>query len=155
MIRELAALVRSGALSAEELVNRALQRIRREDPSLNAVVALRADQALDAARSLDARARRGEDPGPLAGVPVLVKDVHDVAGTPTTFGSALFAGSPPAAADGLVPARLRAAGAVVVGKTNTPEFATEGFTANLVFGVTRNPWAPDWSPGGSSGGYGA
>jgi Asp-tRNA(Asn)/Glu-tRNA(Gln) amidotransferase A subunit family amidase len=155
MIRALADLVRSGAVSAEDLVDRALARIARVNPALNAVVALRADRALDEARSLDARVRRGGDPGRLAGVPVLVKDVHDVAGMPTTFGSALFAGSSPAAADGLVAARLRAAGAIIVGKTNTPEFATEGFTANLVFGATRNPWGPRWSPGGSSGGSAA
>jgi Asp-tRNA(Asn)/Glu-tRNA(Gln) amidotransferase A subunit family amidase len=155
MISGLADLVRSGTVSAEALVDHALQRIGRDDPSLNAVVAVRADEALEEARSLDARIRRGEDPGLLAGLPVLVKDVHDVAGMPTTFGSALFADAPPAESDGHITARLRAAGAIVVGKTNTPEFATEGFTANLVFGATSNPWGQGWSPGGSSGGSAA
>jgi Asp-tRNA(Asn)/Glu-tRNA(Gln) amidotransferase A subunit family amidase len=73
----------------------------------------------------------------------------------TTQGSVLFAGGPPATRDGLTPARLRAAGAIVVGKTNLPEFATEGYSANLIFGATRNPWGLEWSPGGSSGGSGA
>ena len=73
----------------------------------------------------------------------------------TTQGSALFADAPVAARDGLTPSRLRAAGAVIVGKTNLPEFATEGYSANLIFGATRNPWGLAWSPGGSSGGSGA
>src|SRR5439155_15243776 len=73
----------------------------------------------------------------------------------TTQGSVLFAHAPPATADGLVPARLRSSGAIVVGKTNLPEFATEGFTTNLLFGTTRNPWGLAWSSGGSSGGSGA
>jgi Asp-tRNA(Asn)/Glu-tRNA(Gln) amidotransferase A subunit family amidase len=86
---------------------------------------------------------------------VLVKDLEDVAGMRTTQGSALFADAPVAARDGLTPSRLRAAGAVIVGKTNLPEFATEGYSANLIFGATRNPWGLAWSPGGSSGGSGA
>jgi Asp-tRNA(Asn)/Glu-tRNA(Gln) amidotransferase A subunit family amidase len=86
---------------------------------------------------------------------VLVKDLEDVVGMRTTKGSALLADAAPAERDGLVPARLRAAGAVIVGKTNLPEFATEGYTANLLFGSTGNPWDPDWSPGGSSGGSAA
>jgi Asp-tRNA(Asn)/Glu-tRNA(Gln) amidotransferase A subunit family amidase len=84
-----------------------------------------------------------------------VKDTEDLAGLVTTHGSLVHADDPPAADDSLVVARLRAAGAVAVGKTNVPEFAFEGYTSNLVFGATRNPWAPDWSPGGSSGGSGA
>ncbi len=67
---------------------------------------------------------------------------------PTTFGSLLFRDAPPAARDGVIASRLRGAGAILVGKTNVPEFAFEGYTANRLFGVTRNPWAPDWSPGG-------
>ncbi len=132
----------------------ALDRIERLNPALNAVVALRAEEALAEARSID-HAKGGEDGKPLAGVPVLVKDLEDVAGMRTTQGSVVFADSAPAKADGLVPSRLRAAGAIVVGKANLPEFATEGFTSNLLFGTTRNPWALEWSPGGSSGGSGA
>ena len=98
----------------------------------------------------------GGDPGPLAGISVLVKDLEDVAGMRTTQGSALFADAPVAARDGLTPSRLRAAGAVIVGKTNLPEFATEGYSANLIFGATpQPPWGLAWSPGGSSGGSGA
>ena len=130
----------------------AIERIERLDGAINAVVALRAEEALAEARALD---RAGGAGGELAGVPVLVKDLEDVAGMRTTMGSFLFADAPPAKADGLVPSRLRAAGGIVVGKTNLPEFASEGFTSNLLFGTTRNPWALDWSPGGSSGGSAA
>ncbi|HEY5988014.1 MAG TPA: amidase [Streptosporangiaceae bacterium] len=147
--------MRTRSVSSRQLVERSLERITRLDGALNAVVALRADFALDEAQALDARVAAGEDCGPLAGVPVLVKDLEDVAGMRTTQGSALFADAPPATRDGLTPARLRAAGAIVVGKTNLPEFATEGYSANLVFGTTRNPWGLEWSPGGSSGGSGA
>lgn len=133
----------------------ALDRIDKRDGEINAVVALRAEKALAEAMEVDARIARGETVGPLAGVPVLVKDLEDVEGMPTTMGSVLFKDAPPAKTDGLVPHRLKAAGAIVVGKANLPEFACEGYTANLLFGVTRNPWALDWSPGGSSGGSAA
>ncbi len=132
-----------------------LERIERLDPRLNAVVALRAEEALADAGAIDERAARGEDPGPLAGVPLLVKDMEDVAGMRTTFGSLVYEDARPAGADGLIPGRLRAAGAVVVGKTNLPEFAFQGYTDNRLFGPTRNPWGLEWSPGGSSGGSGA
>jgi Asp-tRNA(Asn)/Glu-tRNA(Gln) amidotransferase A subunit family amidase len=155
ILSELAGAVRVGRVSSQQLVERSLERIARLDGQLNAVVALRAELALGEARALDERVAAGEDSGPLAGLPVLVKDLEDVAGMRTTRGSALFADAPPATRDGLTPARLRAAGAIVVGKTNLPEFATEGYSANLVFGVTRNPWGLAWSPGGSSGGSGA
>jgi Asp-tRNA(Asn)/Glu-tRNA(Gln) amidotransferase A subunit family amidase len=151
----LADAVRTRRVSSRHLVERVLERVSRLDDRLNAVVALRGDLALREAQAMDAQVAAGSDPGPLAGIPVLVKDLEDVAGMPTTQGSALFAEAPPAARDGLTPSRLRAAGAVIVGKTNLPEFATEGYSANLVFGATRNPWGPDWSPGGSSGGSGA
>ena len=149
-----AAAVRERRVSAEELVRESLRRIDAAG-EINAVVALRPDGALDDARALDARVARGEDPGPLAGLPLLVKDIEDAAGLRTTFGSLLFADAPPAEVDGVAAGRLRGAGAILVGKTNTPEFAMSGHTGNRLFGVTRNPWAPDWSPGGSSGGSGA
>ncbi len=151
-IAALAGAVREGRVSSEELVRESLGRIERLNPSLNAVVALRPEGALADARVLDARVAAGEDPGPLAGLPLLVKDNEDHQGLPTTFGSLLRAHAPPAAADCEAVARLRAAGAIVVGKTNVPEFAFEGFTANRLFGDTPNPWASEWSPGGSSGG---
>src|SRR6266536_1355444 len=147
--------VKRGEVSAVELVRRSLERIDRLDRELNAVVALRAEQALEEAAALDQRVAAGQPTGPLAGAPLLVKDIEDVAGMPTTFGSLLFKDAPPATRDGLVPERLRAAGAIVVGKTNLPELAAEGYTANRLFGATCSPWAPEWSPGGSSGGSGA
>lgn len=150
LAREVAAHTRS----AEDLVAESIARIERA-ADLNAVVCLRADRALAEARALDAALLRGQRAGPLAGLPLLVKDIEDAAGLPTTFGSLLHAGDPPASSDAWIPARLRRAGAIVVGKTNTPEFAFEAYTANRVFGATRNPWAPAYSPGGSSGGSAA
>ncbi len=147
--------VASRRVSSEEVVHAALDRIEQRDKVLNAVVALRAEEVLSEARDLDGRLALGEAAGPLAGVPVLVKDLEDVTGMRTTMGSVLFADAPPARSDGLIPSRLRAAGALIAGKTNLPEFACEGYTANLLFGVTRNPWATEWSPGGSSGGSAA
>lgn len=155
MLAELAEAVRGRRVSAVELVRMSLERIERHNAALNAVIALRADEALAEAEALDARIGAGEDPGPLAGVPALVKDMEGVAGMRTTFGSLLYADAPPATSDGLIPRRLRAAGAIVVGKTNLPEFAFQGYTDNLLFGPTRNPWGLEWSPGGSSGGSGA
>ena len=154
-LTELLALIRRKQLSPVEVLRAYLDRIERYNGELNAIVTLHADRALEEARALERRIAAGGDPGPLAGVPFAVKDLEDVAGMRTTMGSALFADAPPATRDGLTPARLRAAGAIVVGKTNLPEFATEGYSANLVFGVTRNPWGLEWSPGGSSGGSGA
>ncbi len=155
MLAALASAVRERRVSATELVQEALQRIERHNPALNAVVSLRAEEARDDAGALDERIARGEDPGPLAGVPFLVKDMEDVAGMRTTFGSLLFADAPPATRDGLIPRRLRAAGAIPIGKTNLPEFAFAGFTDNRLFGPTRNPWNVEWSAGGSSGGSAA
>ncbi len=154
-LEELAGAVREGTVSSVELVTMSLERIERLDPSLNAVILVCADAALAQAREVDARVARGEDPGPLAGLPLLVKDMEDVTGLPSTFGSAVFADAPPATRDALVPRRLREAGAIVVGKTNQPEFAFAGYTTNMPYGTTVNPWGTDWSPGGSSGGSGA
>jgi Asp-tRNA(Asn)/Glu-tRNA(Gln) amidotransferase A subunit family amidase len=151
----LAAEVREGRVSAESLVAESLGRIERLDGPINAVVLTRGDGAFADAAAIDVRVEAGEDPGPLAGLPLLVKDNEDAAGLPTTFGSLLRQDAQPAERDCEVVARLRAAGAVVVGKTNLPEFAFEGFTWNRLFGETRDPWALDWSPGGSSGGSAA
>ena len=155
MLRSLSRAVRLRKTSAVELVERCIQRVEADHLNLNAVVALRANEALEEAATLDTRIARGEDLGPLAGIPFLVKDIEGVAGMRTTHGSRMFQHREPSPQDGLIASRLRSAGAIPVGKTNTSEFATEGFTGNDVFGVTRNPWAPDWSPGGSSGGSGA
>jgi Asp-tRNA(Asn)/Glu-tRNA(Gln) amidotransferase A subunit family amidase len=154
-LAELAGAVGLGTVSAVEFVTMSLDRIERLDPSLNAVILICADEALARAREVDARVAGGEDPGPLAGLPLLVKDMEDVAGLPSTYGSAVFADAPAAADDALVPHRLREAGAIVVGKTNQPEFAFAGYTTNTIHGTTVNPWGTDWSPGGSSGGSGA
>src|SRR2546430_4426332 len=154
LLAPLAAAVRSGALPARRLVQESLRRIEAAR-DLNAVIAVRPAGPLADADHLDASVRRGADPGQLAGLPLLVKDIEDAAGLPTTFGSLLRAGQAPALCDGVVAQRLRNAGAILVGKTNVPEFAFEGFTANRLFGATGNPWVRGFSPGGSSGGSGA
>ena len=155
-VHELAALVAGGEVSSVELVERAYARIGAGNGAVNAVVALRdAEEALAEAAALDGVVRDGERLGPLAGVPFLVKDAQDLAGMRTTQGSLLLSDAPLAARDALNVARLRAAGAIPVGKTNVPEFCFEGFTDNRLFGATKNPWAPEWSPGGSSGGSAA
>ena len=154
-LHEIAASVRQGQVSAESLVAESLGRIERLDGPINAVVRTRGDGAFADAAAIDARVEAGEDPGPLAGLPLLVKDNEDAAGLPTTYGSLLREHVDPAGRDCEVVSRFRAAGAIVVGKTNLPEFAFEGFTANRLFGETHDPWALDWSPGGSSGGSGA
>jgi Asp-tRNA(Asn)/Glu-tRNA(Gln) amidotransferase A subunit family amidase len=155
VLAELADAVRRREVTSEALVARSLERIARLDPPIGAVVRVRAEAALAEARDIDARATVGDTTGLLGGLPLLVKDNEDVAGVPTTYASLLFADAPPAERDCEAVRRLRAAGAVVVGKTNLPELAFEGFTDNRLFGPTRNPWAPAWSPGGSSGGSGA
>ena len=151
MLAELAAAVRDRRVSAVELVREALDRIERLDGELNAVTAVRPEAALADARALD---DRGPD-GPLAGLPLLVKDNTDVAGEVTTFGSRTMLDRPPAARSEITVERMVAAGAVIVGRTNIPEFAFQGYTDNDLHGPTRNPWGPEWSPGGSSGGSGA
>ncbi|HEX4540839.1 MAG TPA: amidase family protein [Acidimicrobiales bacterium] len=151
----LAAGVRTGERSAEELVGHALARIDALDDRVNAFVALDEAGARAAARAIDSAVARGERVGPLAGIPIGVKDLEDAAGLPTTRGSAVFAGQAPATADSLLVDRLRAAGCVVVGKTNTPELGWKADTDNATFGATRNPWDLERSPGGSSGGSAA
>jgi Asp-tRNA(Asn)/Glu-tRNA(Gln) amidotransferase A subunit family amidase len=149
MLAELAAEVREGRIDPRDLVASAFERIERLNGALNAVTALRdRDEAIAEAASVD----REE---PLAGLPLLVKDNEHLAGIRTTFGSFVCRNRPPEERDGYIPARLRAAGAVPVGKTNVPEFTFDGFTDNPLFGATRSPWNTAWSPGGSSGGSGA
>jgi amidase len=152
--RELASAIRRRELSAREVMAWHLDRIARVNPRLNAIVSLRPEQALDEADAADRRASAGEPLGPLHGLPIAIKDLEDTAGIRTTYGSALFADHVPTV-DSLVVHRLRAAGAIVVGKTNTPEFGVGSHTFNEVFGTTRNPWALDRSAGGSSGGAAA
>ncbi len=151
----LAGQVRSGQLSAAELVDHALARIGADNPTVNAFVAVDQVRARAAAAAVDAQVAAGQDPGPLAGIPIGVKDLEDAAGYVTTCGSMAFAADPPATADSALVARLVAAGCVVVGKTNTPELGWKPDTDNPVFGPTLNPWNLDHTPGGSSGGSAA
>ncbi len=156
MLHQLASAIRARQVSAVEVTERAFERIGAHNAELNAVVALRdAGDALAEAEVVDVQLRLGRELGPLAGIPFLVKDNHDLSGLRTTQGSMLFGGTAPAKRDSLTVARLRAAGAIPIGKTNVPEFCLEGYTANKLFGATHNPWALKWSPGGSSGGSGA
>jgi aspartyl-tRNA(Asn)/glutamyl-tRNA(Gln) amidotransferase subunit A len=147
--------VRRRELSAVELTEQCLTAIAASNPELNAFVYLDADGAREAAARVDARIAAGEDPGPLAGVPFGVKDLDDCAGMPTTHGSRWYLGLPPVDHDSLHVARMRAAGAIPVGKTAAPEFGTFAYTASPALGVTRNPWNPERTPGGSSGGSAA
>jgi amidase len=151
---ELARQLRAGHVSAREWAAATLARIERLDPVLRSYITAAADRALADAEVLDARRRRGEPLGMLHGVPVGIKDTLETAGIRTTYGSTLYAEHVPAE-DQLCVARLRAAGAVVVGKTNTSEFAIGGFTWNELAGLCRNPHDPEKTPGGSSGGSAA
>ena len=142
-------------MSSRELVEHALSRIDELNPRVNAFVALDADAALAAADDVDRRIASGEDVGPLAGIPIGVKDLEDARGFVTSSGSATHAGDAPAKRDSVLVSRLRDAGAIVVGKTNTPEFGLKPQTDNPTFGITRNPWDLERTPGGSSGGTSA
>jgi amidase len=150
----LAALYRARKLSPLETLRAVLDRIDRVNPRVNAIVTLAREQALAEARRATAALRRGATLPPLFGIPVGIKDVTPTRGLRTTHGSKLFADHVPEA-DALVVERLRAAGAIVIGKTNTPEFAFGPNTVNDVFGATRNPWDLSRTAGGSSGGSAA
>ncbi|MGZ5416867.1 MAG: amidase [Nocardioides sp.] len=146
-----AAAVRDGDISSRELVSATLERIQRYDGRLNAFTNVLHDAALAEAAERDAAPADAR--GPLHGVPVAIKEEIDVAGAVTTFGGR--ANVTPAAADGEVVRRLRAAGAVIVGKTNMPEFGQWPFTESVAHGISRNPWDTNRSTGGSSGGTAA
>ncbi len=149
--RELARRLRGKDLSAEELMRATLERIERVNPALNAIVTLCPERALDAAREADARLARGDETGPLHGLPIAHKDLVLTAGLRTTFGSPLFRDFVPKR-DDLIVERLRDAGALLLGKTNTPEFGAGSQTFNNVFGETLNPYDTGRTCGGSSGG---
>jgi Asp-tRNA(Asn)/Glu-tRNA(Gln) amidotransferase A subunit family amidase len=148
-----AGAIRAGRRTSVAVTSEALAAIDEVQPALNAFTVVLADEAMEAARTADARVARGES-GPLLGVPVSVKDHIWLAGAPATNGSVALRDFVPAE-DCVAVARLRAAGAVIVGKTNNPEFCYRGVTDNLVYGLTRNPRDPGRTPGGSSGGAGA
>ncbi|MBW2341029.1 MAG: amidase [Deltaproteobacteria bacterium] len=151
---KLVELIKSKKLSPFELMEKTLKRIETINPILNAFVSIRADQAMEEARAMTEQLASGKDPAPLAGIPIGVKDLEDVKGMVTSFGSIPYKNNV-ARDNSIQVARLRAAGAIVVGKTNTPEFGFTGFTKNLLYGVTRNPWNLERTPGGSSGGSAA
>ena len=142
-------------MSARELVQRALDDVAATQGELNAFVHIDADGALAAADGVDRARAAGATLGPLAGVPFGVKDLEDCIDMPTTRGSRWYADAPPATRDDIHVERFRAAGAIPIGKTAAPEFGAFGYTASPLHGVTRNPWDPSRTPGGSSGGTAA
>ena len=154
-VLDAAAMIRRRQVSARELMQACLDAIEDRNGELNAFVHLGADHALETADAVDAAVRAGDRVGPLAGVPFGVKDLEDCRGMPTSFGSRWFHGGPPKERDDIHVARLRAAGAIPLGKTATPEFGAWAYTASPVLGVTRNPWDRARTPGGSSGGSSA
>jgi aspartyl-tRNA(Asn)/glutamyl-tRNA(Gln) amidotransferase subunit A len=148
---ELAEAIRSRQLSPVELMEASLQRIEQVNRLLNAFIAMRPEEALADARVAADRIARGEDAGILAGLPFGVKELEDVEGFPSTHASVPFKDEYPER-DSAQVERLKKAGAILLGKTNSPEFGYTAFTKNLLFGITRNPWNPERTPGGSSGG---
>ena len=153
-VAECAEAFRAGSLDPETLLDVLLARIARLDPALNTMVAIDAEGARSAARESAARWRAGTPLSPIDGVPLTIKDNLLMRGLPATWGSRAYSDFRPAEDEAPV-ARLRAAGAVLLGKTNVPELTFEGYTSNLLFGTTRNPWDAALTPGGSSGGAAA
>ncbi|MFF5204575.1 amidase [Streptosporangium sp. NPDC000396] len=151
---EMLELLRTRQVSAVELLDAHLRRIEEVNPRVNAIVTLVAERALEEAREADRDLAKGLWRGPLHGLPVAHKDLADTAGIRTTYGSRLFADHVPDT-DSPIVRRMREAGAITVGKTNTPEFGTGSHTVNELFGATRNPYDLSRSAGGSSGGAAA
>ena len=147
-----AELIRAGDVSSRELVELYLKRIDRIDPKLNAFVRVLSERALADADQADSRRKAGDE-RPLLGVPIALKDNHDLAGEITSNGTACY--DEPASRDAELVRRLREAGSVTIGKTALPELAIMGDTESAAFGITRNPWNVDHTPGGSSGGSAA
>ena len=151
---ELRRLIAEKQVSIVELVESFYRRIDDLNPQLNAYLALCPDQALAEANAAQEAVQRGNAVGPLHGIPISVKDLEMTKGIPTTVGSAVFKDWTPDL-DSVVVERVRQAGAIILGKTNTPEFGLSGTTENKVSDAARNPWNTDCTPGGSSGGAGA
>jgi aspartyl-tRNA(Asn)/glutamyl-tRNA(Gln) amidotransferase subunit A len=151
---ELADAIRAGEQSATELLDVCLDRIERLDPELNAICYLDVEGAQAQASAIDRRVQQGDDPGPWAGVPMGVKELAQAEGMPDTEASLVFADRV-ASADCHEVARLRGAGAVIVGLTTAPEFGVVSYTNTPLHGITRNPWNRERTPGGSSGGSAA
>ena len=148
---DLAAMIRNREVSPVEVISSTLSRIEQSQPELNAFITVAADSAMQAAREAEAMVMRGDPLGPLHGVPIAVKDLVPTAGIRTTWGSLIFKDHVPAE-DAVAVARLKRAGAIVVGKTTTPEFGQQCLTEAPLFGRTRNAWRADRTSGGSSGG---
>jgi len=148
---ELARAIRGKEVSSRELLDEYLVRVERLNPAINAVVTLDADRARDAAAAADEATARGDDVGPLHGLPITIKDAIEVGGVRSTGGAVALTDHVPVA-DAPVVARVKDAGAIVFGKTNVPEWSGDLQTFNEIFGTTNNPWATDRVPGGSSGG---
>src|SRR5881396_3327480 len=148
---ELADRIRRRQVSVTEVVRAHLAQIERVNPRVNAIVTLTAERALDDAAGKDTALARGDAPGPLFGLPIAHTDLVPTKGIRTTLGSPIYRDHVPTV-DGLIIERLRAAGAVTLGKTNTPEFGAGSQTFNTVFGATRNPYDVTKTCGGSSGG---
>ncbi|HJT89009.1 MAG TPA: amidase [Bryobacteraceae bacterium] len=148
---EMARRIARKELSAREVMAAHLRQLERVNPRVNAIVTLVAEQAMEEAQRADELLARGRIAGPLHGLPVAHKDLHDTRGIRTTYGSALFRENVPAQ-NAILVERLKAAGAITIGKTNTPEFGAGSQTFNAVFGATRNPYDPSKTCGGSSGG---
>jgi amidase len=151
---ELARRIRGRQVSALEVLEAHLRQVDRVNPKVNAIVTLLPEQARASARAVDAALARGDDPGPLAGLPVAHKDLAATKGVRTTFGSPIYRDFVPEV-DAIIVERLKGAGAVSLGKTNTPEFGAGSQTFNSVFGATRNPFDLGKTCGGSSGGAAA
>lgn len=153
-IAELASKLKGLEVSPVDAVEDCLSRIEEMNPKLNAFVTVTANEARCAAEKAEDEIKAGRYRGPLHGIPLAIKDIVDTAGVRTTYGSAIFRNNVPAS-DAVVVSRLKEAGAIVLGKTNTHEFALGVTTNNVHYGATRNPWALDRIPGGSSGGSAA
>ena len=146
---ELAAMIARRDISATELMEATLARIAEVNPKLNAIVSMiDGEAAMDMARAAD----KGPVKGPMHGLPLAIKDLADAKGLPTTTGSPAYKDAGAAPKDDIMVARMRAAGAIIIGKTNTPEFGLGSHTYNPVWGATRNAWDASKSAGGSSGG---
>lgn len=152
--RELTAMVAEREVSVEEVMGAHLAQIEQLNPKVNAICTLVADQALERSKKMDQELAQGAQPGPLQGLPVAIKDLNETKGIRTTYGSRIYREYVPDH-DALLVERLKAAGAIVIGKTNTPEFGAGSQTFNEVFGITRNPYDLSKTPGGSSGGAAA
>lgn len=148
--RQSAAALAAGKISARELLDHTIARIERLDAQINAVVVRDFDRAREAAKAADAALAKGER-GPLLGVPMTVKESYAVAGLPSSWGLPEFRDNRPAE-DAVAVARLKAAGATVIGKTNVPTALADWQSVNAIYGLTRNPWDLERTPGGSSGG---